>query len=132
MDSFTFRARVGKLNWRLVSSLDLNDIIDSTNTYNNKTNSSDSINDLQLALDIVTFCEFNNDDVRNNAIDNITKLVKLMQLMIGIIIIIVITINNTIIAITIISFVIIITTLQSSLPSSLPSSSLSSLPSLSS
>ena len=81
MDSFSFRARCGKLNWRVVSSIDLNDIIDNTNTYT--ANSTDSISELQLALDNVTFCEFNNDDVRNNSIENVAKLVKLMQLMIG-------------------------------------------------
>ena len=78
MSSFSFRARCGKLNWRLISSIELNDIID------NSVNNNDNINELQLALDIVTFCDFNNDDVRNNSIDNVTKLVKLMQLMIGI------------------------------------------------
>lgn len=77
MSTFSFRARCGKLNWRLISSIDLNDIID------NSVDNDDNINELQLALDIVTFCDFNNDDVRNNSIDNVTKLVKLMQLMIG-------------------------------------------------
>lgn len=67
--AFSFRQRVGKLDWKLISSINLEDII-----LNMK------ISELQGVLDEVTFCDFSAVDVKGNTVDSISKLVQLMQL----------------------------------------------------
>ena len=67
--TFTFRQRIGKLDWKSVSAVNTEDIV-----LNLK------ISELQSILDEVTFCEFSAIDVKTNTVDSITKLVHLMQL----------------------------------------------------
>lgn len=69
--SFHFRHRVGNLHWKLISSLDIDAIVEDHN-----------ITELQSVLDNITFCEFTSIDVRNNSIESVTKVVKVMQLII--------------------------------------------------
>jgi peptidoglycan hydrolase CwlO-like protein len=69
--SFHFRHRVGNLNWKLISSLDIDAIVEDH-----------SISELQSVLDNITFCDFTPTDVRNNSIDSVSKVVKVMQLII--------------------------------------------------
>lgn len=68
---FSFRQRVGKINWKLVTSLDVDDIIINT-----------KIKELQHILDSVTFSECSSSDVRCNSIDSISRLIQIMQLII--------------------------------------------------
>lgn len=67
--TFTFRQRIGKLDWKAVSSVSVEDIV-----LNLK------ISELQSVLDEVTFCDFSAIDVKTNTVESITKLVQLMQL----------------------------------------------------
>lgn len=69
--SIAFRHRVGRMDWKMVSSMDVDDIIEHGD-----------ISELQSALDSITFCEFKSSDVRNNSIDSVAKLVQVMQLII--------------------------------------------------
>eukprot|EP01031_Cornospumella_fuschlensis_P042308 gene42308-51666_t len=68
---FHFRQRAGKLDWKAVSSLSVDNILIKGH-----------IEDLQYILDQVTFSEFSPLDVRNNSIDQVAKLVQVMQLII--------------------------------------------------
>jgi hypothetical protein len=67
--NFTFRQRAGKLDWKLVTAISLDDLFKNM-----------KIRHLQSILDPVTFCEFCVDDVKGNSVESITLLVKLMQL----------------------------------------------------
>lgn len=69
--TFSFRQRVGHLNWKLVSGVDIFRVVDEL-----------QIDELQSVLDPVAFCEFTANDVRRNTVESITKLVQLMQLII--------------------------------------------------
>lgn len=69
--TFSFRQRAGRFNWKLVSSVDLFAIIDDLR-----------VDELQGALDAVTFSEFTPSDVKRSSVESTTKLVHLMQLMI--------------------------------------------------
>jgi hypothetical protein len=71
LSSFTFRQRAGRLDWRRVSSIDVEDVV-----LNLK------VEELQVLLDTVTFSEFDALEVKSNTIEHITKLVNLMQLII--------------------------------------------------
>jgi hypothetical protein len=66
--SFTFRQRAGRLNWKLISSLDVNDIVIHVN-----------IHELQQVLDSITFSEVVGDDIKNNTVDAVNKLIHVMQ-----------------------------------------------------
>lgn len=68
---FNFRQRAGKLDWRQISSISVDDVV-----LNWK------VEDLQLVLDHVTFAEFLPSDVKHNTIDSVAKLVQIMQLII--------------------------------------------------
>lgn len=68
---FSFRQRVGKLNWKILSSIDIDHIIQEAN-----------IAELQSLIDIVTFSDFTPADVKNNTIEAISKLVNIMQLIV--------------------------------------------------
>lgn len=66
---FTFRQRAGRLDWRKVSSVDVDDVV-----LNLK------VEELQTLLDTVTFSEFDSLEVKSNTIEQITKLINIMQL----------------------------------------------------
>ncbi|RYH27811.1 hypothetical protein EON65_13135, partial [archaeon] len=68
---FHFRQRAGRLDWKAVSSLSVDNILIKGH-----------IEDLQYILDQVTFSDFSPMDVRNNSIDQVSKLVQVMQLII--------------------------------------------------
>lgn len=68
---FSFRQRFGHLNWKHISSIDVNEILEEGN-----------IVELQAILDNLVFSVFHRDDVINNSIENVAKLVHIMQLMI--------------------------------------------------
>lgn len=69
MTNFTFRQRVGKLNWKLVSSIELEDVIMGLKVF-----------ELQSVLDSITFCEFDSREIKNNSVESIRKLVQIQQL----------------------------------------------------
>lgn len=69
MPPFTFRQRANRINWNEITSLKLNDVIVNTN-----------IKKLQNVIDIVIFSYFNHEEVRNNSIESISKLVNILQL----------------------------------------------------
>jgi hypothetical protein len=71
LKTFSFRQRVGHLNWKLISSTDLFRIVDNV-----------EIDELQGILDPVTFCEFTVTDVKRNTVESVTKLVHIMQFLI--------------------------------------------------
>lgn len=60
---------VGKLDWKLISSVSLEAIIQETN-----------ISELQSILDPITFCDISPNDIKNNTVESISKLTSLMQL----------------------------------------------------
>lgn len=66
---FTFRQRAGRLDWRKVSSVDVEDVVLHL-----------KVEELQALLDTITFSEFDALEVKSNTIDHVTKLVNLMQL----------------------------------------------------
>ena len=69
MTSFAFKQRSNKLNWLQISSLNVDQIISTSN-----------ISDLQSIIDEITFSNFDQNDVKFIDIDNLSKLVRLMQL----------------------------------------------------
>ena len=69
MSSFTFRQRVGKLDWKAVSSIDTDEVVIKSN-----------IKELQHVVDAVTFCDFAVEDVKNSTVDSIRKLISVQQL----------------------------------------------------
>ena len=60
---------MGKLDWKLISSVSLDDIIQKSN-----------ISDLQSLLDPITFCEIGSIDIKSNTVESIAKLTHIMQL----------------------------------------------------
>jgi cell division protein FtsB len=70
MKKFAFRQRIGAVNWKIISSVDLERVIDECN-----------VEELQVALDAVTFCDFTSSEVKRNSVESITNLVSLMQFM---------------------------------------------------
>jgi hypothetical protein len=70
MRPFAFRQRVGDVNWRAVSSVDVEQIVDDN-----------KIEELQSIIDDVTFCDVKSSDIKGNTIHSTKKLVHLMQLM---------------------------------------------------
>lgn len=70
MKPFAFRQRVGDVNWRAVSSVDVERIIDDN-----------KIEELQSIIDDVTFCDVKSSDIKGNTIHSTKKFVHLMQLM---------------------------------------------------
>lgn len=66
---FAFRQRAGRMDWRLISAANVEDILLRV-----------KIDELQSLLDTITFSEFDSLEVRSNTIDNVAKLVHLMQL----------------------------------------------------
>ena len=70
MRPFAFRQRVGDVNWRAVSSVDLEKIVDDN-----------EIEELQSIVDEVTFCDVKSCDIKGNTIQSVKKLIHLMQLM---------------------------------------------------
>lgn len=71
MGSFVFRLRVGDLDWKAITSIDISSLIELGQTE-----------ELQSILDMVTFCSFQEIDVKRSSVQSITKLVQLMQLII--------------------------------------------------
>jgi hypothetical protein len=69
MATFSFRQRAGLVDWRAITSVKADDIIVKADTKQ-----------LQNVLDVVTFCEFRPDDVRNNSIESVCKMVNILQL----------------------------------------------------
>ena len=69
LTSFAFKQRSNKLNWLQISSLNVDQIISTSN-----------ISDLQSIIDEITFSNFDQNDVKFIDIDNLSKLVRLMQL----------------------------------------------------
>lgn len=68
MVHFAFRQRSGKINWNIISAVNLQDVIENL-----------KLNVLQSILDAVTFCEFNSLDVKNTPIDTISQLIQIFQ-----------------------------------------------------
>lgn len=68
MSKFSFRQRAGHVDWKSVTSVKIEDIVSKADTKQ-----------LQTVLDSATFCEFRPDDVRNNSIESVTKLVNILQ-----------------------------------------------------
>jgi hypothetical protein len=69
MATFSFRQRAGLVDWRAITSVKADDIIVKADTKQ-----------LQNVLDVVTFCEFRPDDVKNNSIESVCKMVNILQL----------------------------------------------------
>jgi hypothetical protein len=70
MRPFAFRQRVGDVNWRAVSSVDVERVVDECR-----------VEELQAVIDEVTFCDVKSSDIKGNTIQSTKKLVQLMQLM---------------------------------------------------
>ena len=68
MVKFSFRQRVGKINWNVVSSVSIQDVVEHLD-----------VNELQAVLDAITFCEFGPSDIRNCPIDTVAQLVQIFQ-----------------------------------------------------
>ncbi len=68
MSKFSFRQRAGPVDWKSVTSVKTEDIVSKADTKQ-----------LQTVLDSATFCEFRPDDVRNNSIESVAKLVNILQ-----------------------------------------------------
>jgi hypothetical protein len=69
MSAFSYRQRVGEIDWRAISSVKIDEIILNAESK-----------PLQNVLDIVTFCDFRPVDVKNNSIEIVSKLVNILQL----------------------------------------------------
>lgn len=69
--AFQFRHRVGQLNWKLITSLNLDEVIEDGMIY-----------ELQSVLDNVTFSMVTTNDIKNNSIDSTRHLLHTMQLII--------------------------------------------------
>ena len=66
--AFGFRQRCGNINWNAVSSIDLDDVVESV-----------KITDLQDVLDNITFSSFMVHDLRNCSYDTTMKLIQVFQ-----------------------------------------------------
>ena len=70
MSEFTFRQRAGTLDWQMLSRIDMEEIMARL----------PNVDQLQRALDSITFSEFTSDDIRSHTVDNIVHLVRIMQM----------------------------------------------------
>ena len=68
MVKFAFRQRVGKINWNIVSAVNIPNVVEHL-----------KVNELQSVLDAITFCEFASSDVRNCPIDTVAQLIHIFQ-----------------------------------------------------
>lgn len=68
--AFSFRQRVGKLNWKKISGINLEAVVDELD-----------LDELQVVLDNVTFSEVRPTDIRSSSVESTTKLICVMQLM---------------------------------------------------
>ena len=68
MSSFAFRQRAGHVDWKAITSVKTENIVSKADTKQ-----------LQFVLDGATFCEFRPEDVRNNSIESVAKLVNILQ-----------------------------------------------------
>ena len=68
MTKFSFRQRVGKINWNIVSAVSIQDVVENL-----------QVNELQAVLDAITFCEFGPSDVRSCPIETVAQLVHIFQ-----------------------------------------------------
>jgi hypothetical protein len=68
---FSFRQRAGKLEWKEISSIEIEEVVKNI-----------KVNQLQQLLDLVTFSEVNLQDIKVNNVDNILKLIQIMQLIV--------------------------------------------------
>lgn len=91
INGFTFRHRVGKVDWRIITSVKVEEVVLNSKVLSLTQVASNSmthtlpilryqISELQQLLDPLVFSEFTTEDVRNNSIGSITHLVKLLQL----------------------------------------------------
>lgn len=70
MKPFAFRQRIGTLDWKTISSIDIEIIIEEN-----------QIEELQSIIDNIIFSEIKNNDIKNTSIIEIKKLINIMQLM---------------------------------------------------
>lgn len=68
---FAFRQRIGNLNWKQISSCNIEEIITHL-----------KIHELQEILDHITFSEITSEDIKRNNLTNILILIQLYQLII--------------------------------------------------
>lgn len=68
MVKFSFRQRVGKINWNVVSAVSIQDVVEHLD-----------VNELQAVLDAITFCEFGPSDIKNCPIETVAQLVQIFQ-----------------------------------------------------
>ena len=66
---FTFRQRAGRLDWKVISSIDIDEIVINL-----------KINELQSVLDSITFSEVSTTDIKHNTVDHVVRLIQIMQL----------------------------------------------------
>lgn len=69
--TFAFRQRIGQVNWKQISSINIEDIIQNL-----------KVNELQALLDNVTFSEITLQDLKQNSIQSIQLLLHINQLII--------------------------------------------------
>jgi len=69
MPVFSFRQRVGRIDWHALTSIRLKDVITNTN-----------IKTLQNNLDNLIFSLIDIDDIRDNSIQSLSKLINMLQL----------------------------------------------------
>jgi hypothetical protein len=69
MSVFSFRQRVGRIDWHALTSIRLKDVITNTN-----------IKILQNNLDNLIFSLISIDDIRDNSIQSLSKLINMLQL----------------------------------------------------
>lgn len=67
--SFSFRQRVGKIDWKAVTSVNISEVILKL-----------KVTELQQVLDHITFCEFTGEDVKTNSVGSVASLIVIMQL----------------------------------------------------
>jgi hypothetical protein len=65
---FAFRQRVGRLNWKVINSIDTDNLVEKV-----------SISELQAVLDSVTFCKFTENEINRQSSELVTKVCHLMQ-----------------------------------------------------
>ena len=69
MKPFAFRQRVGQINWKAISSVDLESVIDDNR-----------IEQLQSIVDEVAFCDVKSADVKGTGVHDLKQLIHIMQL----------------------------------------------------
>lgn len=68
-EQISFRQRVSTVDWKAITSIDIDEIITKSN-----------IKELQSIVDELIFCNFTKNETKNNNINNITKFIFLLQL----------------------------------------------------